>query len=130
MIKRFWPLFKDYAHQISMAVGLFLILTTGLVVDVRLAMGKPFPEGHDTFLWMLAALAGVNVAGIGVIRATGVPYQEAKAAGKAAGAAGLVNVQGDANINQTQERQVPAPSRSTDVKPAPMKSAFGGDSNE
>lgn len=101
-----WIAFKDYAHQASVGVALTLIVLTGLIVDARLLFGHDFPSGYDTWIWALIALAGVNVAGMGVVRATGVPYVEAKAALKASGAPTIGNVE-NANINATAERQVP-----------------------
>jgi hypothetical protein len=69
----------DFPNQNGAVVtGLFLILTTGLVVDVMLILGKPFPDGYDTWIWALIALAGVNVVGMIGKRATDIELAKAK----------------------------------------------------
>lgn len=61
--------------------ALFLILMTGLVVVVKLALGHPFPANYESWFLVLVALAGVNVAGMGIKRVTDYGY---KAAGTSA----------------------------------------------
>jgi len=101
-----WCAIKDYIHQISVGVALFLILITGIVVDVRLIRGSDFPSGYDTWIWALIALAGVNVAGLTAIRATAVPYVAAKAAG--ASGPPQVSVAGDATVQTSATAEHPA----------------------
>lgn len=96
------------SHNASVAVALFLILETGLVVLIRLALGLIFPDGYDTWIYALVGLAGVNVAGLIGKRLSDKAYVEAKAAGKA-NAGPSVNVQGDATVNATAENAQPKP---------------------
>lgn len=77
-------------HNASVAIALALIGLTGLIVCLRLGLGLVFPDGYDGWLMLLGALAGVNVAGLGIKRATDFRY---KAAGTAA-----VNVEGPSNV--------------------------------
>lgn len=58
-------------------VALVLIFATGLTVILRLAFGKIFPDGYDTWTWALVALSGVNVAGMVGKRATDIEYKKA-----------------------------------------------------
>lgn len=90
------------SHNASTALALILIFETGLVVLIRLALGLVFPDNYETWTWALVALAGVNVAGLGVKRFTDDKYVAAKAAGKAMGDTGqfpAVNVEGNATVN-------------------------------
>lgn len=73
-----WATFKDNAHQVAVAVGLALIFELGQVVTWKLAKGHPFPQNYDTYIWALIVLAGANVAGIGVLRATSPALATAK----------------------------------------------------
>jgi hypothetical protein len=59
------------------AAAILLILVTGLTVVVRLALGLPFPDGYGEWIWALVALAGVNVAGMGIKRLTDTSYKAA-----------------------------------------------------
>lgn len=71
---------KDFPHQGgTTVVALFLILGMGVVVIVRFALGKIFPDGYDGWLIFLATLAGVATGGMIGKRATDFRY---KAAGK------------------------------------------------
>ncbi len=75
--------FKSYAQDFptqggGVVVALGLIAGTGLIVMVRLAFGKDFPTGYDTWIWALVALAGVTTAGMIGKRATDIDYQIAK----------------------------------------------------
>lgn len=54
-------------------VALVLILSGGLAVNVRLAMGLPFPTGYEPWLVLLGALAGVTTTGMVLKRATEKP---------------------------------------------------------
>ncbi len=67
------------SHNGSVVAALTLILLTGFVVLVKLAIGHIFPDGYDTWIWMLAALAGINVGGMIGKRATDTEYVTAKA---------------------------------------------------
>lgn len=69
---------QDFPGQNGGVVtALLLILITGLVVIVRLAIGKVFPDGYDTWIWALIALAGVNVVGMVGKRFTDINYKQA-----------------------------------------------------
>jgi hypothetical protein len=61
----------------GVVVALTLIFFTGLVVIVRLALGVEFPDGYETWIWALIALAGVTTAGMIGKRATDFRYKEA-----------------------------------------------------
>lgn len=53
-------------HPATVVAALILVLLTGLVVDVRLALGFAFPDGYDTWCWVLVSLTGVaGAVGIG-----------------------------------------------------------------
>lgn len=69
---------QDFPGQNGGVVtALVLILITGLVVVVRLAAGARFPDGYDTWIWALIALAGVNVVGMVGKRFTDIGYKQA-----------------------------------------------------
>lgn len=57
--------------------ALFLILLTGLIVDVRLALGLPLPPGYESWFVLLATLAGVATAGMVGKRLSDVAYKQA-----------------------------------------------------
>jgi hypothetical protein len=78
----------------AVVVALFLILITGLVVVVKLALGQNFPENYDSWLVLLASLAGINVVGMIGKRATDFNY---KAAGTSP-----VNVEAPSTVTVTQ----------------------------
>jgi hypothetical protein len=48
-----------------------------MTVVGKLILGQPFPDGYDTWIWALIALAGVNVAGMVGKRATDIEYRKA-----------------------------------------------------
>src|SRR5258708_2250198 len=105
-----WLAYKDYVHQVGVAVALFLILTTGLIVEGRLLLGRDFPTGYDTWIWALVSLVlGTAVGGTAALRATSIPYVAAKAAAKANGGAPQVSVAGDVTVQTaaTAEHQAP-----------------------
>lgn len=80
-------------HPATVAVALLLILLTGLVVVVRLAIGLEFPAGYDTWCWVLVSLTGVAGAiGIGR-RLSDMDYAAVKA-----GAAPSVNMAGPSTV--------------------------------
>ena len=62
----------------SVVVALILIFFTGLTIIVRLALGMKFPDGYETWIWALIALAGVTTAGMVGKRATDYGYVKAK----------------------------------------------------
>lgn len=64
-------------HNGTVVTALLWINLTALIVCVRLALGAKFPEGYDTWLWILVTLAGVNAAGLGVKRLTDFRYKQA-----------------------------------------------------
>lgn len=65
-------------HPATVATGLTLFLLTGLIVMVRLAMGRDFPTGYDSWIWALLAAIGVStIGGIGK-RMTDIGYVNAK----------------------------------------------------
>lgn len=70
-------------HNGMVVVALLMIIETGLIVDIRLALGMPFPTGYEWWGYTLLGLAGVNVAGLGIKRATDFRF---KAAGTMEGA--------------------------------------------
>lgn len=110
------------SHNASTALALVLIGETAIVVLIRLALGLVFPDNYETWIWALVALAGVNVAGLGLKRFSDVDYMKEKVKAKQAGAAG-VTVEGDASI--TTERPVPVP---VPVPAVPVGPTFGGKS--
>jgi hypothetical protein len=61
----------------GVAVALLLILLTGLVVVVRLALGLIFPDGYDSWLILIGTLAGIYTGGMGLKRVTDVEYKKA-----------------------------------------------------
>lgn len=62
----------------SVVVALILIFFTGLTIIVRLALGMKFPDGYETWIWALIALAGVTTVGMVGKRATDYGYVKAK----------------------------------------------------
>lgn len=73
---------KDFPTQGgSVVVALILIFFTGLTIIVRLALGTKFPDGYETWIWALIALAGVTTAGMVGKRATDREYAKAKFSG-------------------------------------------------
>jgi hypothetical protein len=65
------------ATNASHAVVLLLILLTGVVVIVRLALGRDFPAGYDGWLTFLAAVAGVGTVGTIGKRLSNIDYKKA-----------------------------------------------------
>jgi hypothetical protein len=61
----------------GVVTALVLIFGTGVNVNVRFARGLPFPDGYEPFLWVLLALAGVNVVGMVGKRYTDIGYKQA-----------------------------------------------------
>lgn len=77
-MKRLKEWLQDFPHQGGLTVvALYLILTTGTIVQVRLAFGKPFPDGYDTYLIFLAGIAGVTTVGMIGKRLTDYDYAKA-----------------------------------------------------
>jgi len=68
-------------HPATVVSGLTMILLFGLVVIVRLALGMAFPDGYDTWIWALVAVAGVSTAGGIGKRLTDIGYVTAKNTG-------------------------------------------------
>lgn len=69
----------DFPSQgANAAVAVFLIVCTGLVIIARLAIGKDFPEGYDSWLILLGSLAGVSTAGMIGKRLSNIEYKAAK----------------------------------------------------
>lgn len=62
-----WKFLDNFpTHPATVFVALSAISLITIVVVVRLALGLVFPDGYDTYLWMLAALCGVAGAwGVG-----------------------------------------------------------------
>lgn len=84
-------------HQATVVVALSSIALVTIVVVARLALGLVFPDGYDTYLWVLAALCGVTGAwGVGK-RLTDYDYAAIKAGATpptvTAGSGSTVNVQ-------------------------------------
>lgn len=75
-----WKLLENFpTHQATVFVALTAISLLTIVVVVRLALGLIFPDGYDTYVWMLAALCGVTGAwGVGK-RLTDFDYAAIKA---------------------------------------------------
>lgn len=94
------------SHNASTALALLLIFETGLVVLIRLALGLVFPGNYETWIWALIALAGVNVAGLGLKRFSDVDYVKEKAKGKAPPLVGPVA--GEVTVNTTAEHKAAA----------------------
>lgn len=98
----------DFPNQNGATVtGLLLILLTGAVVIVKLAMGQPFPDGYDSWLLFLGTLAGVSMVGMVGKRATDIDLAKAKASAPAP-----VTIEAGANV--TMERPVVKPVASSD----------------
>lgn len=69
---------QDFPGQNGgVVVALFLILLTGFIVDVRLALGMTFPEGYDSWLILLGSLAGVTTLGMVGKRLSDIEYKRA-----------------------------------------------------
>lgn len=77
------------------ALGQLLIFITGLIVCVRLLLGRVFPDGYDSWLWLLFGLATANVAGMIGKRLSDFRY---KAAGTSP-----VNVEAPSNVTVETE---------------------------
>jgi hypothetical protein len=74
-VNRLKAFLSDFPNQNGGVVtALFLILTTGIIVAVRLALGLPFPDGYETWLIFLGSLAGITTAGMIGKRATDIEY--------------------------------------------------------
>jgi hypothetical protein len=56
-------------HGATVAVALVLTLSTGIIIEVRLALGWPFPDYSDWLLF-LAGLCGTTTIGMIGKRAT------------------------------------------------------------
>lgn len=61
------------------AVTVVLICGFAVVVCIRLAAGEKMPDGYDTFMIFLAALAGIDVTQMWVKRSTDHKLNEIKA---------------------------------------------------
>ncbi len=73
---------SDFPHQGgTTVVALTLILGMGVVVIIRFALGKIFPDGYDAWLVFLATLAGVATGGMIGKRATDRELARIKAGG-------------------------------------------------
>ena len=93
---------SDFPNQNGTVVtALCLILPFGLIVCGRLALGLPFPDNYDTWIWALVALAGVTTAGMGIKRATDIGYVTAKNTGPP------VNVAAPSTVTVTPAPVVP-----------------------
>lgn len=66
-------------HPATVVVALTVFFGLSVVVVVRLAMGKTFPDGYDTFLWVVVTAMGVTGAVNIGRRATDYQYQQIKA---------------------------------------------------
>lgn len=86
---------------------ILLIWFTGIVVAVRLALGEAFPDGYDTWLWVLVILAGVDSAHVVGKRLSDFRY---KAAGTPA-----VETGGPTTVVQGAPAAGAAPASSTTV---------------
>jgi hypothetical protein len=91
---------QDFPTQnAASATALLLILVTGTVVVIKLALGQIFPDGYDTWIWAMVALAGVNVAGMVGKRFTDIEYKRAGTS--------PVNVEAPSNVNVNQTANAP-----------------------
>lgn len=61
------------------ALALLLIGLTGVIVDIRLLLGKPLPDGYGEWFILLGALAGVSTIGMIGKRLSDVGYKQAGA---------------------------------------------------
>ncbi len=69
---------QDFPGQnAGVVVALFLILLTGFIVDLRLFLGKAFPDGYDSWLILLGSLAGVTTLGMVGKRLSDIEYKKA-----------------------------------------------------
>jgi hypothetical protein len=59
------------------ALALLLVLFTGLVVTVRLALGRVMPDGYGEWFMLLGALAGVSTIGTIGKRLSDIDYKKA-----------------------------------------------------
>lgn len=100
---------QDFPSQnAASAAALLLILVTGMTVVGKLIAGQVFPDGYDTWIWALIALAGVNVAGMVGKRATDIEYKKA----------GTSSVSVDtANVTATVAASAPAQNAPQKVPP-------------
>lgn len=78
-MKKLKEFLSDFPNQNGgVVVALFLILTTGIVIEVRLARGLAFPDGYESWLIFLGSLAGISTVGMIGKRATDFTYAQAK----------------------------------------------------
>lgn len=107
---------QDFPGQNGGVVtALLLIIITGLVVIVRLALGLVFPDGYDTWIWALIALAGVNVVGMVGKRFTDINYKQAGTS--------PVNVEGPSTVSVTAQPAARAAAPASDGVGAPSAPA-------
>lgn len=97
--ERIKSLMGDFPTQGGgVVVALTLIFFTGLVIIVRLALGTKFPDGYETWIWALIALAGVTTAGMIGKRATDFRFKQA-------GNPSPVNVEAPSSVTVTKESE-------------------------
>lgn len=103
---------KFPTHQATVIVALTSISLVTIVTVTRLALGLVFPDGYDTYLWMLAALCGVTGAwGVGK-RLSDYDY----AAIRAGKPPSPVTAEAGSNVNVTSS--VTAPPAKTTASPS------------
>lgn len=73
---------KFPGHPAMIALTVILILATGVIVLVHMALGHHMPDGYGDWYVFLGGLSGVNVAGIQVNRSTDYKAMMIKAQGK------------------------------------------------
>lgn len=129
--------FKSYAQDFpgqkatvifGLGWGTYIVLIAGC----RLALGMIYPGGYGDIAVLIGAVLGVGGAWGASKHFSSPEYNEGKAkieAAKAGASPPQVNVTGDAtvNANATQERPIPAPSRSTDKPVVPKAGVVATD---
>lgn len=110
-----WKFLENFpTHQATVFVALVAISLVTIVVISRLALGLVFPDGYDTYLWMLAALCGVAGAwGVGK-RLSDYDYAAIKA-----GQAPAPKIEANTAIVTPAQPAPTPPAKPANVQPTP-----------
>jgi hypothetical protein len=107
-LKRLSTDFPTQGGQV--VVALALILMTGVIIAVRLAIGRPFPDGYENWLMFLGVLSGITNVGMIGKRATDRGLAAIKAGG---GPAVAVESAGTVTVEQPTAPAPPSPPSSS-----------------